>query len=78
MERRVLVTRAVGSAAGPGGQRPPAINRHAAPKRMLVHSRPLNPGRDDSQRMPACCLCRTRGRHSRVHVVFPRLNELLQ
>ena len=61
-------------------QRPPAINRDAAPKRMLVHSRPLNPGRDDSQRMPnlaACCPCRTRGRRpSRVHVVFARLNEV--
>ena len=61
-------------------QWPPAINRHAAPKRMLVHSRPLNPCRDDSQRMPnqaACCLCRTRGcRPSQVHVVFPRLNEV--
>ena len=63
-------------------RRPQAINRHAAPKRimMLVHSGPLNPGRDDSQRMPnpaACCPCRTRGRRpSRVQVVFPRLNEV--
>ena len=65
-------------------QRPPAINCHAAPKRMLVHSRPLNPGRDDSQRrtqrMPnpaACCPCRNRGlRPSRIHVVLPRLNEV--
>ena len=61
-------------------QRQQAINRHAAPKRMLVHSRPLNPGADDSQQMPnlvACCPCSTRGRRpSRVHVVFPRLNEV--
>ena len=44
-QRHVLVTVTTGQRGRPGRadtmQRPPAINRHAAPKRMLVHSRPL-------------------------------------
>jgi hypothetical protein len=56
LESRHLLSRRCLPAGGRAGtmQRPPAINRHVAPNRMLVHSRPLNSCRDDPA---ACCQC---------------------